>query len=148
MGEGNCRVCKDWWECKGKEWFGYQEIRWCPFQQLWILRHSSILNAGQWPPEPLSAMDQHRINPEAYFVKAKITITETKERLAALPEVFADVLLSQVEAGKMLEDLRPSAYDALIYISGSSRRQMDFYSWRRQRKYRGTTTKTYSTATA
>jgi len=38
--------CRDYRECKGKEWFDWQDLRWCPHQIWWILQSEELLSEG------------------------------------------------------------------------------------------------------
>lgn len=132
----DCRKCKDYRDCAGKPWFHYGQIRFCPYQVLWIIEHSDTLLAGDWPPDPDSSsyVDpdiKGSLKDEAYYAKPVGILAEVNARLARTgthgkllrAEVLADLDLSQ------------EAKDALMYVKGWRRKRMSFQKWLRDRRY-------------
>jgi len=133
--ELDCRRCKRWRGCPGKEWYHYGEIRWCPQQIIWILQHADIFRAGDWVARHEESGGSQQLHPEAYFVKAGIAIAEIEARLRTTPNQ-GELLITQVEDGRVLGDLSPGAYEILMYIKGKDRKVRDFNTWKREKDYR------------
>lgn len=136
---GDCRHCKDYRECKQDcSWFHYGQIRFCPLQVLWIIEHREELASGIWPKDPYGAdnnTSSRSIKTEASFVKPEITIGEVTERLKRCG-TQAELLITQVEDGRTLNNLSPRAREVLMYAKGFRRKRMSFNAWKKQRKYR------------
>ena len=135
---GDCRHCRDYRECVGKDWFNFAEIRWCVHQIIWILLHAAILRAGHWPQDPYGAdnnTSSRTIKTEASFVKPELVIAELEERLKRCGKQ-AELLVTQVEDGRTLSNLSPGAREILMYVKGFRRKRMSFSAWKKQRKHR------------
>lgn len=139
MPEQDCRKCKRWWGCIGKDWYNYGEIRWCPQQIIWIYQHEDTFRAGYWVVEHEESGESTQLHPEAYFVKAILVIAELDVRLETTPNK-GEMLITQIEDGRTLSNLSPGAWEILMYIKGRNRKDMDFNSWQRQKRYRKMTT--------
>ena len=135
MREQDCRRCKRWKGCPGKEWYHYGEIRWCPQQVIWILQHADTLRAGFWIAKYEDSGGSRQLKVEAYFVKAGIAISEVEERLETTPGK-GELLITQVEDGRVLGNLSSGAWEILMYIKGKDRKIRDFNTWKRERDYR------------
>ena len=150
---GDCRDCKDYRECEalrkdnegqytikgnGKEWYHYGEIRWCPFQCIWIINNTATLRDGRWPQDP-DRIDnnagQRSIKTEASFTRPILILAELESRLERTG-IQGKLLVAQVEAGREFDYLDREAYDALLYIKGFRRKRMSFMTWKKQRKHR------------
>ena len=135
---GDCRDCKDYRECISPPgWFHYGQIRWCPYQVIWIITYSDTLRAGRWPKDPDNQDDnagQRKINTEGTFVKPIIILSEVESRLARTG-IQGKLLLAQVEAGRTFEILDRDAKDALLYVKGFKRKRMSFSAWKKKRRY-------------
>lgn len=135
----DCRRCKRWQDCAHNgSYFHYGEIRWCPQQVIWILQNAATLRAGVWISPPDDSASSTQINPEAYFVKAGIAISEVEVRLARIPNE-GEILVTQIEDGRTLTTLSPGARAILIYVSGFRRKDMSYNQWQRQKRYRDKT---------
>jgi len=135
---GDCRACKDYRECIGKEWFHYGQIRWCPYQVLWIIMNASILRDGRWPQDPDrtdSNLGQRSIKTEASFVKPEIILAEVEQRMERTG-TQGELLVTQVEDGRMLTNLSPGAREVLMYVKGFRRKRIGFKKWLREVYYR------------
>lgn len=82
--------------------------------------------------------ESKQIHAEAYFVKAGIAIAEIEERLTTTPNQ-GELLITQVEDGRVLGNLSAGAYEILMYIKGKDRKAEDFKTWKRKRDYRHST---------
>ena len=130
----DCRKCRDYRGCKGKPWFHYGEIRFCPFQILWIIEHSETLRAN-WPPDPDGST---HIDPnvragyksEGYYTKPAGILGEVNTRLARTG-IHGKLLRAEVLAGL---DLSSESKDALMYIKGWRRKRMGYNQWKKWRK--------------
>ena len=132
MAEYDCRSCKMWKGCPGKDWYDYRDIRWCPEQDIWILQNAGSLDAGIYPEQYRGHSKQ--LQAEGYFVKAKIVIGELRQRLDRTPNQ-GELLITQVEDGRTLGNLSPGAYEILMYVKGRDPKLQGFYAWQRKRKY-------------
>ena len=139
MTDLDCRTCRDYRGCKHhKEWFHYGEIRWCPYQVLWILRNKAAFEWGEWPKPP-EGFDDNRsrtnVPTEAYYCKAKRIYAELGKRLRKCDR-DAGHLITQVEDGRTLNSLSPEAREVLMYVKGYRRKHIAFRRWLREVYYR------------
>jgi len=137
----DCLKCKRWKECAGKSFFTYQEVRFCPYQVLWILEWKDTLLAGNWPdnPDSSSYVDpkiKTGYGSEAYFVKAVITLGEVNARLARTG-IEGKLLVAEVRAGVTLQELQPESRTALMYVKGNITKRQSYSDWKKQEKFRG-----------
>jgi len=140
-----CRKCKNWHDCKAPPgWFHYGEIRFCPYQCLWILSHAETLKGGDWPAQAGQAESpkgQRQFKAEASFVKPEIIIGELENRLATTG-IQGKLLVAQAFVVRNINDLKDQelldweAREALMYIKGWRRKNMSFRAWRKKRRYR------------
>jgi len=114
-----------------EEWYHYGEIRWCPRQIIWILKHAEQLDAGDYPAPFLLSGGSSQIKAEGYFVRPEIIIAELRDRLRTTPNQ-GELLITQVEDGRVLGNLSPGAYEILMYVKGSRRKRIPFNRWRRE----------------
>lgn len=132
----NCRKCRSWRDCThDHSWFNYAEIRWCPYQIIWILSHADTFRAGEWVARHEESGESRQLHPEGYFVKAGIALAEVEARLETTPNK-GEMLLTQVEDGRTLETFSSGAWAILMYIKGKARKSEDFNTWKRKKKYR------------
>ena len=163
---GDCHNCRDYRGCPGKmrtcpdcrgeatdggkscatcngtgyinEGYLYNEIRWCPQQVIWILQFKETLMEGRWPQDPYGADNNtgsRTIKTEASFVKPGLVIAELEERLKRCG-TQAELLVTQVEDGRTLNNLSPGAREVLMYVKGKDRKNMGFKKWLRRVYYR------------
>jgi len=134
-GSGDCQHCKDYRECTAPpNWFHYGEIRWCPFQCIWILRNADTLRAGRWPPQEGQAESpkgKSQFKTEASFVKPELVIGEVEARLSRTPDK-GELLITQIEDGRTFDNLSDGAWAILMYIKGNRRKQISFRRWQRE----------------
>ena len=140
MIDQDCRSCKDWQSCIGKDWYHYGEIRWCPWQVLWILQHAETLKAGRWPTQeelshPNSPIRKRQFKTEGYFVKSVIIIAELKARLKTTG-LSGKLLKAQAKAGDTIDMLELEAREALMYVSGWRQKAVSYPRWKAQWRYR------------
>lgn len=136
MHEGDCQKCKDWHGCVGKAWYDYGEIRWCPFQVMWILQHSNLFDAGKWPPQDnrVESIETRQICTEADFVHTQIILGELNYRLKRTGTP-GKLLKAQARAGDSLDYLEAEAWDALMYVKGWRRKSQSFSNWKKDKRY-------------
>ncbi|MGA2669971.1 MAG: hypothetical protein ABSF21_00920 [Dehalococcoidia bacterium] len=135
---GDCQRCKDYRLCIPPEWFNYAEIRFCPYQVVWIISCATTLRAGRWPQDPDNSSDnvgQRNIKTEASFTKPILILAEVEFRLRRTG-IHGKLLVAQIEAGRGLETLDAEARDALMYVKGWRQKDMPFNAWLKQRIYR------------
>lgn len=132
---GGCRNCKRWQDCKAPpDWFNYAEIRFCPYQCLWIIARAEILKNGQWPPQEGQAESPRgkgQFKTEASFVKPELIIGEVGARLNRTPNK-GELLITQIEDGRTFGNLSDGARAILMYIKGKDRKRISFRRWQRE----------------
>ena len=144
----DCRDCKDYRECPygtGLDYYHYGLIRFCPFQCIWIIANSGILEGGDWPKDPDnldSNSGQRNLKAEARFTKPVLILAEVTYRLGRTG-IQGKLLVAQIEAGWEFDDLDREARDALMYVKGFRRKKDNFVKWKKERKYRRKHTKRY-----
>lgn len=134
----DCRKCKRWQLCPGgKAWYSYADIRWCPYQILWLLRYAATFHAGKWPPtdDPDTLKKKGKQAREAYFAKAVTVIGEVEARLGTAGD-DGKALRKEAAAGRGIESLTEGAYQALMYCKGKGRKDMTYPEWKWQRLHR------------
>ena len=132
---GDCRDCKSWKGCIGKDFFLYSEIRYCLYQMIWLIENLETLGTGEWPDEPDDNRSVLQLKAEASFTKAIEMAAETKILLDSLPRYARDHLLDVIKANVYIENMSYTPRTALYYISGL-RKDMDFNKWRWQIRHR------------
>jgi len=143
-----CQDCKDYRECDGlKPFYNYAEIRWCPYQCLWIILYSGTFMLGKWPVDPDNPHDNNsgrtNIQTEASYCKPITILAELEQRLERTG-MSGKLLVAEVEAGRDFSNLSREARDALMYIKGFRRKRDSFAKWKKERNYRRTHTKRYA----
>jgi len=143
----DCKSCKGRYkECAGPEWYSPGDIRFCPYQVLWLiewffwLSKEGVVRIGMdWPEDPNSSgselpnVQRSRVA-GAYFEKPIDAIAELAIRLKNLGR-SADLLLAELQAG-MEGNLTDEADAAFHYITGNRRKLKPYYQWKAQRKWR------------
>lgn len=135
MADQDCRKCRQWKGCPGKDWYHWGEIRWCVRQIIWILRHADTFRAGEWVARHEESGESRQLHPEAYFVKAVLIIAEVEKRLETTG-VAGKLLVAQSKVVDNLDMIDDEAWEALMYVSGWNPKAMPFKDWRKQRRYR------------
>ena len=144
----NCRDCKGWKGCSGQlysdsegnqeEYYSYREIRWCPYQVFWILKHSEDFDAGYWPKPPRVLECDSRtskIKTEATFCKPKEIIAEVRARLTSCQDkgrILAEQAINREKVMYLDDDIKAVLY----YVSGWRRKATSFRVWRNIKRYR------------
>ena len=126
-----CQKCKRWKECIGKAYYDYSEIKYCPYQILWILEHAVTLLSGEWPdncsgnPEAQTSRTH-----EASFVKPEITIGDVERRMKTTGWVGVS-LRERAEQGFTIDQLSSPEYNVLMYLKGKKEKLQTYSQWRR-----------------
>jgi len=138
-----CLKCRNYKECpfgSGKRWYTYQEIRFCPFQVLFIIEKAGILGKGTWPPDPdgSSYVDpgiMTGFTGEAYFAKPIEILAEVELRLTTTKEA-GEALIDEVQAGiTNIEMLSRPAKRALMFTKGWRRKKQTYSQWKADTNY-------------
>jgi len=135
---GDCRHCKDWRGCSGKEWYSYSDICWCAQQNFWLVKYGKILEGGDWPTAEIVAdpsIRGKRVKNDAKFVRAILAIGEVNKRLTQTGW-RGRLLIEQCINRETILDLDYDVRETLYYISGWNRKERDFTAWRKDRRYR------------
>jgi len=131
----DCRDCKSYKGCNGKEFYTYSEIRFCPYQVIFIIENAEIFESGSWPPNPeisnYAGGGKRRYANEANFVKPIGILAEIEYRRVRTG-TSGKLLKAEILAGLELSDESKSA---LMYIKGWRRKRMSFGKWLRDRKF-------------
>ena len=138
--EIDCRNCKDYRECiSPPTWFHYGQIRWCPYQCIFIIANSATFMLGKWPTDPDNPHDNNsgrtNIQTEASYCKPITILAELEQRLERTG-MSGKLLVAEVEAGRDFTNISREARDALLYIKGFRRKRMSFSDWKKQRRHR------------
>lgn len=136
----DCQKCKDYRDCPGRPWFHYGEVRWCPYQVIWIIEHVDTLRAGNWPPNPdgssyIDPMIKTGFKDEAYYTKPIEILAEVELRLEKTG-AHGRQLIKEIEEGRPLDLLGDVARSALMYTKGQRLKRMTYKTWLKQRTYR------------
>jgi len=136
----DCRTCKAWKECGGHDNYSYAEIRWCPYQVLWLLENAETLRGTGW----LNRDDNKgsRNTPtDGNFVSVISVLAELDVRLAKCHK-HGQKLREQAEEGRLLSGLSPNARSALMYVKGWRRKVSPYTQWLREVYYKNRSPKT------
>jgi len=128
--EYNCQKCKRYQGCAGKDTYTYSEIRWCPWQVLWILGREENLRNADWGNRDDVKTFSHSQH-DAPFTKGVDVVAELEARLERTG-VYGELLKAQVEAGRTMETLSQNAKAALMYVKGWRRKQISFTRYMRE----------------
>ena len=136
----DCDTCLNICEHPKGTWFSKGEIKYCRFQNLWLLSHSDLLDEGIWPIKESGYIDTHE-NVQVTKTPTnghQITLEVWSELVQRLAKTKSDgeTLRSEASAGLDFNQLSKAARNALNYISGWRQRRQDFKTWLRQHKYR------------
>jgi len=134
----DCLKCKTYKDCSGKTWFHYGEIRFCPYQVIFIIENSEVLRAGGWPANPdgssyIDTKIQTGFKSEAYYVKPVGILAEVEYRRRRTGS-DGKLLRAEVLAGL---ELSQESKSALHYCKGWRRKRMSYQRWLRHRRYQG-----------
>jgi hypothetical protein len=142
MKEQDCRSCKDWRKCPGREGYLFAHLRWCPYQVIWCLQNAEILHSGRWPEAyGVGEPRKKQVSYEGYFVKPAVIIAELDKRLRKCRNA-GDHLIVQIRDNTTQdkncrpEDLDDEAWEVLMYVKGWRRKTMPFYAWKKKHRWR------------
>ncbi len=146
----SCKNCKSWKDCIGKAWYSYSDLRFCPYQVIWIIENSATLEVGNWPdcPDGSTHIDpdiKTGYSSEAYYVKAIGIIAEVGIRLKTTGEA-GEALVDEIEGGKVtvtekdgkikFDGLSGPAIRVLMYAKGKKRKKQSYPQWQADKKRR------------
>jgi len=128
----DCRDCKSWKDCDhpNDTEFNYSQIRWCPYQCLWIIEHAEALRAGDWESTD-DNIGARNTPSEGNFVKAISVLAELEVRLKETGTDGQKLWRQVAEEGREFRQLSPLARQALMYIKGWRRKKMGYKRWLR-----------------
>ena len=148
----DCLKCKSYKDCQGHfyivdtevgkqyvEWYDYREIRWCPYQVMWIIEKAETLRTKGWPTDPQGSSytdPEIRVGfgSEAYYVKPVGIVAEVEYRLNRCGK-DGIILRLEAEKGIAIADLKMESKDALRYVRGWRQKRMIYDNWLKQRRY-------------
>lgn len=130
-----CRTCKSYKKCSRlDEDFSYSDIRWCPYQVLWLLENEGRLRTSGWITE-----DDNRGSPNiphaASFENIINVLAELDMRLACT-KTHGKKLREQAIEGRTIISLSKQARAALMYVKGWRRKRISYARWLREVYFR------------
>ncbi len=128
----DCLKCQRWKECGiGKVFYEYVDIRYCPYQVMWILENAATLLEGNWPDDITGNSDAQTTRPhEASFVKPAIIIAEVERRMKTTGAMGVS-LRERAEQGYTIDQLSSPEYNVLMYLKGNQRKLQTYSQWKR-----------------
>jgi len=127
----DCRDCKSWKDCVGHDNYNYSEIRWCPYQCLWIIEHAEALRTGDWEITDDNIGSRNTPH-DGNFIAAITVLSELEIRLDKTGADGQKLWKQVAEEGRELRHLSPRAKQALMYIKGWRRKRMSYRRWVRE----------------
>ena len=136
-----CVVCQDYHDCaynEGKEWYSYGEVRFCPFQCIWLIEYRELIMDGVWPHDAANTdpMIHTSFASEAYFTKPGEIWAVFSPRLKkagrsgqTLVEEIDTFTIKLNEKSVSLTFLSTTAYQALMYLKGARGKKVSFSQW-------------------
>lgn len=138
-----CLTCKGkYQECpfgQGQEWYFYYELRYCPYQIMWILQNLEDFELDIYPPHPRYEEPDIAAGyaNQAYFCKPRAIYADINSRLGRTGK-DGIILIEQLKQEKILfKELRPQARNACLYIRGVYPKETDYPQWLATINYRG-----------
>lgn len=136
-----CRECKDWNTClltEGeKDWFGYQDITFCPQHIFWLLKYEHIIRGRKWPEPDETAIGgmSGKSMSWAAFTKASTLLAEVYSRLDATG-LRGKLLSAECKdyQREKIQYLSDDAKSALYYITRKPK-DRQFSQWVADRRY-------------
>ena len=141
-----CKPTRDAKGCGGHEWYDPGDLKFCTFQNMWLIEHEEELEAYIWPEAPsgyrplcipTSALQQ------AYFVLYETILADLHWRLERT-ETDGELLCSEIrqwceikQGFRLMDALSPKAKSALYYISGGRQNhkfEMRYSQWKAEVK--------------
>jgi len=136
MAEVECRDCRDFRKCIGKDFYRYQDIKFCRHQVIWVIENLPFLC---WPDIPSDDIVEKPLKKgkqsEAYFVNAAVIKAEVMYRLKKT-KTDGKLLKAQIKQGLQIMEMEPEAKMALYYCEGWSRRNGSYARWKEKKTYR------------
>lgn len=152
-----CQKCRDYKDCPGRGWFHYGEIRFCPYQIIWIIENAETLRIGNWPDNPdistyTDPMIKSGYRDEAYYAKPCEILGEVGCRMIEIigevecrlnkTSVWGRLLITEVvEMGRTFNELSADARSVVMYLKGWRRKRTSFVQWKASRNYYKSITK-------
>lgn len=132
----DCQRCRNYKDCSGKPFFVFSDIRFCPFQIMWVIENAEVMKTN-WPAAPdgssyVEPMVRTGYRSEASYVKSVVILGEVNARLDRTG-TDGKLLWAQVLANL---ELSHESKSALMYSSGWRRKRMSYRRWLKQRRYR------------
>ena len=123
-----CQTCHSFKDCIGHNSYSYSDIRFCPYQVIWILENASFLEEGYWVDSdkdwiPTTTSSSSHIAP---FVKAVEVLAEVRIRLDKTGN-DGKTLLSEILRKEFY--FSSQSHHALMYIKGWRRKRTDYSEW-------------------
>ena len=136
----NCRDCKGYKKCIGKEYYTYTDIRYCGHQVHWVLKNLLLFLDGRWPPtpriiEPELNIKQRTYSTEAGFIKCRIILADIFSRLDQTGkdgDSLVEAILDEKSDAEFDDDQR----SAFHFITGWFPKKSVYRLWKSQRNYR------------
>jgi len=135
-----CDKCRTWRFCRGYIFYEPFEIErnYCKHQIIFLIEHLSILEIGEYPPDPQYSgytdaghkpiFGPKKHTPESLFSEVTLRLPLTGDD--------GDTLTHEIQSfNATLPQLSQSAKNALGYICGTKPKKMRYGEWLSGRKY-------------
>lgn len=141
----NCRNCRDWHNCPGREYYPIDEIKPCHNQALFCLSFLDDLHEGSYPPPSSGYVDQtlreKRVPKGAYWETPVILAAELSKRLdktgtdgKLLMREIENCLLRGIDPQK--HHYESESWTALCYVVGENQKRGSYSQWKADKNYR------------
>lgn len=123
----DCRKCRDFRDCPGKDYYQVSEIKFCSNQVIWLITHLGMLKVGNYPPDPRGTgytdpgILVRRGKPRAYYETPCLLAAEVEWRLDQAGQ-DGKQLVEEILEQEVFKDFSWRAKRALAYISGFNRK--------------------------
>jgi len=133
----DCRDCNPKYNaCGGKEWYDPGDIKYCTFQNVFLIENMEELENYIWPEAPSGyrplCIPTSSLQ-KAYFVMYETILAELYLRLKRT-KTDGKLLCSEIKQGLRIKELSREARSALWYISGG-RKKRSYGMWKADRAY-------------
>ena len=130
-------------DCNGFEWYSFNDLKWCPYQIIWLVENYIEMSEGMWPDPPehleMDNVQKSKTN-RASFVNATLAAGYLafrfkrcgKEGKALWQEIESYIKNAEKE-GKKFEPSNNTKM-AWYYITGNNGKGYSFRQWKYDRK--------------
>lgn len=128
---GLCQDCRSYKGCGGHENYSYPEIRWCPYQVIWLIENADSLRTSGWDIDD-DNLGSPNTKTQAGFVNIANVLAEVDIRVAAAGRHGQKLRDQILQEGRTFSNLSFQAMAALMYIKGWRRKRIPYARWLRE----------------